>query len=66
MSKFRKINDTIPRKRTDRPKDGGTAGSADRPYVIGPFRLPPGVQKWILLKVFFKILTTFSGTKVAN
>ena len=49
-----KINETIPRKRTDRPKDGRTDGSTDRPYVIGPFRLPPGVQKWILYKYFSK------------
>ena len=32
-----KTNDTIPRKRLDR--------RTDRPYFIGPFRLPPGVQK---------------------
>ena len=36
-----KTNDTIPRKRPDRRKDGRT----DRPYFIGPFRLTPGVQK---------------------
>ena len=35
-----KTNDTIPRKRPDRRKDGRT----DRPYFIGPFRLTPGVQ----------------------
>ena len=44
-----KIDDTIPRKRPDRRKDGRKDGSTDgrtgRPYFIGPFRLPPGVQK---------------------
>ena len=25
-------------------KDGRTDGTTDRPYFIGPFRLPPGVQ----------------------
>ena len=35
-----KFNDTIPRKRLDRRTDGRT----DRPYFIGPFRLPPRVQ----------------------
>ena len=39
-----KTNDTIPRKRPDRRTDGRT----DRPYFIGPFRLPPGVQKSLL------------------
>ena len=36
-----KVNDTIQRKHPDRWKDGRT----DRPYFIGPFQLPPGVQK---------------------
>ena len=36
-----KTNDTIPRKHPDRRNDGRT----DSPYFIGPFRLPPGVQK---------------------
>ena len=44
-----KTNDTIPRKRPDRHKDrrndGGTDCRMDRPYFIGPFRLPSGVQK---------------------
>ena len=44
-----KIDDTIPRKRPDRRKDGRKHGTTDRrtgrPYFIGPFRLPPGVQK---------------------
>ena len=34
-----KNNDTIPRKRPDRRKDGRT----DRPYFTGPFQLMPGV-----------------------
>ena len=29
-------------KYQDKWKDGKT----DRPYFIGPFQLPPGVQKW--------------------
>ena len=33
-------NNTIPRKCSDRRKDG----RKDRSYIIGPFRLPPGVQ----------------------
>ena len=36
-----KVNDTIQRKRPDRRTDRRT----DRPYFIGHFRLPPGVQK---------------------
>ena len=40
-----KVNDTIQRKRTDRLKDRRTDGKTDRPYFIGPFRIPPGVQK---------------------
>ena len=36
-----KTNDTIPRKHLVRWKDR----RKDRPYFIGPFRLPPGVQK---------------------
>ena len=35
-----KTNETIPRKHPDRRKDGRT----DRPYLIEPFRLMPGVQ----------------------
>ena len=38
-----KVNDTIQRKRPDRQKDRRT----DRPCFIGPFQLPPGVQKVI-------------------
>ena len=45
-----KINDTIPRKRPDRRKDGPKDG---RPYFIGPFRLPPWVQKPVL-EYFFE------------
>ena len=30
---------------TDKRTDGRTEGQTDRPYFIGPFRLPPGVQK---------------------
>ena len=44
-----KINDTIPRKHPDRWKDGKTEGQMEgqtnRLYFIGPFRLPPEVQK---------------------
>ena len=31
--------------RTDRRTDGRTEGQTDRPYFIGAFQLPPGVQK---------------------
>ena len=42
-----KVNDTIQRKCPDRWKDGRTDGDGrmDRPFFIGPFRVPPGVQK---------------------
>ena len=43
-----KTNDTIPRKCLDKRIDGRT----DRPYFIGPFRLPPGVQ--IMMKLFLE------------
>ena len=39
-----KTNDTIP-KRPDRRKDGRKEERTDRPYFVGPFRLPTGVQK---------------------
>ena len=40
-----KINDTIPRKRPDREKDGRTGGQMEgRRDSIGLFRLLPGVQ----------------------
>ena len=60
MPKFRKINDTIPRKRPDREdgrtkgwkdgqkdgqKDGRTDRRTERPCFIGPYRLLPGVQE---------------------
>ena len=40
-----KINDTIPRKRPERRKDGRMDGH----YFIGTFRLLPGVQKILLV-----------------
>ena len=44
-----KTNDTIPRKHLDRRTDGRTEGQkdgrTDRPYFIGCFWLPPGVQQ---------------------
>ena len=50
MPKFiKKTNDTIPRKRPDkrkaRRKSGRTGGRTDRPWFIGPFRLPPMVKQ---------------------
>ena len=39
-----KIDYTIPRKCPDRRKDGWKDGRRDRPYFIGPFWLPTGVQ----------------------
>ena len=33
------------RKRPDRRKNGKMEGWTDRPYLIGPFQLPRGVQK---------------------
>ena len=50
MPKFRKINDTIPRKCPDRRKDGRT----DRPYFIGPFCPKPEIQK---LQIMFNLIT---------
>ena len=52
------VNDTIQSKCPDRQKDGQKDGQkdrqkerrTDRPYFIGPFRLPPGVQKVLLTK----------------
>ena len=38
-----KTNDTIPRKRLGK--------RTDRPYFIGPFWLPPGVQKALNIKM---------------
>ena len=46
-----KVNYTIQRKLPDRRKDGRT----DRPYLIGPFRLPPGVQQNNLIDVWINI-----------
>ena len=40
-----KTNDTIPRKRLERRKDGRKNGRMVRPYFIGPFWLLSGVQK---------------------
>ena len=42
-----KINDTIPRKCPVRPKDGNLDRRTDRPFFIGPFRLPLGVQIYV-------------------
>ena len=39
-----KTNEPIPRKLTDRRKDGRTEGRTNRLYFIGPFRKRPGVQ----------------------
>ena len=39
-----KTNDKMPRKHPNKRTDGRTAGKTDRPYFIGPFRLPPKVQ----------------------
>ena len=63
-------NDTIPRKRPDRRKDARrdgkieTDGRRHRPYFIGPFQLPLGIQKhlWkndILSKIACQWLATF-------
>ena len=41
------INDTIPRKRPNRPKDGNSEGRTDRPFFTGPFRQPLGVQIYV-------------------
>ena len=49
MRKFRKVNDTIPKKHPDRWKDGRTEGQMDGRmdglYFIGPFQPPLWVQK---------------------
>ena len=45
-----KVNDTIQRKCPDRWTEGGKDRRTDRPYFIGPFRLPPGVQKITIWK----------------
>ena len=47
-----KVNDTIQRKCPDRRTDGWK----DRPYFIGPFQLPPAVQKQWLATYFCKWL----------
>ena len=39
-----KTNDTISIKRLDRRTEGRKDGRTNRPYFIGPFRLPPGVK----------------------
>ena len=46
-----KVNNTIQRKCPDRRKDGWT----DRPYFIGSFRLPPGVQLGCSIKAKNKL-----------
>ena len=59
--KLEKVNNSIQRKHLDRTKDRRTR--MDRPYFIGPFRLPPGVQKgtrFIQGNVYFGI-TVFSS-----
>lgn len=33
------------RDQSDREKDGESNGRTDRPYFIGPFPFPPGIQK---------------------
>ena len=38
--RVQKVNDIIQRRRPERRKDGRT----ERPYFIGPFRLPSGIQ----------------------
>ena len=40
-----KTNDTIPRKCPERQIDGQKDRGTDRPYFIGPFRQPLGIQK---------------------
>ena len=63
MPKFRKTNDTIPRKCPDRRKDERT----DRPYFIGPFQLMLGVQQLYyviiiyLLNLFLNSALLFFG-----
>ena len=42
-----KLNNTIPRK----DPDGRMDGRMDRPYFIGPFRLPPGVQQSMIITI---------------
>ena len=43
-----KVNNVIQRKHLDRQKDGRT----DRPYLIGPFQLPLGVQHYCKGKTY--------------
>ena len=62
---YKKTNDAIPRKCPDRWKDGRMDGRTDgmtdgrmeertdRPYFIGPFRLPLGVQLRITFTAIF-------------
>ena len=35
---------------TERRTEGQTEGQMDRPYFMGPFQLPPGVQKELELQ----------------
>ena len=60
-----KTNEPIPRKlpdrRKDRRTDGRTEGRTDRPYFIGPFQLPPGIQKeQKLIKTFLMLKVIIS------
>ena len=41
---LQKNNDTIPKKRLDRWRNGRKEGRTDRPYFIGPFWLMSGLQ----------------------
>ena len=55
--KFRKKpDDTVPRKRLDRPKYRKKDGRMYRPYFMGPFWLPPGVQKRTLMRINFIVV----------
>ena len=42
-------NDGIPRKCPDRRKNAKMDGRTDRPFLTGPFRLRPGVEKISLI-----------------
>ena len=57
---FEKTNDTIPRKRPDRRKDRRKGRKTDRPYFIGPFRLPPEVQFFLNFNLCLCMLSSYS------
>ena len=64
-----KINVTIPRKCLDKRKDGWNDRGTDRPYFIGPFRLPPRVQQYLsddMTLIRSRLITFFLPQLIAS